>query len=97
MAAHICTAAPGGKRYDPNMTPEQRSAIENSIWLCQTCAKLIDSDEKKYTPELLKKWKTEHEDSISKELISSGLIEKEFAEAVPQLSIINTIRVKDRS
>ena len=21
VAAHICAAAPGGKRYDPNMTP----------------------------------------------------------------------------
>lgn len=87
VAAHICAAAPGGKRYDPNMTPEQRSAIENGIWLCQTCAKLIDSDEKKYTPALLKKWKTEHENSVSEELVSSGSIKKEFVEAVPQLSI----------
>jgi hypothetical protein len=87
VAAHIHAAAPGGKRYDPNMTPEQRSAIENGIWLCSTCAKLIDSDETKYSPELLKKWKTEHENSISKELVSSGPIKKEFVEAVPRLSI----------
>jgi len=86
VAAHIFAAAPGGKRYDPNMTPEQRSSIENGIWLCQTCAKLIDSDEKKYTPELLKKWKIEHENSISKELVRSGLVNKEFVEAVPKVT-----------
>ena len=87
IAAHICAAAPGGKRYDPNMTPEQRSSIENGIWLCSRCAKLIDSDEIKYTPELLKKWKTDHEALISKELVSSGLINKKFVEDVPPLNI----------
>jgi hypothetical protein len=44
VAAHICAASPGGKRYDPNMTREERSSIGNGIWLCQICAKLIDSD-----------------------------------------------------
>lgn len=31
------------------MTPEERSSIENGIWLCQTCAKEIDSDEVTWT------------------------------------------------
>lgn len=61
VASHICAAAPGGKRYDINMTPEQRSSIENGIWLCQTCSKIIDSDEKKYTVEVLKDWKSKAE------------------------------------
>ena len=26
------------------MTTQQRSAIDNAIWLCQSCAKMIDSD-----------------------------------------------------
>ena len=43
------------------MTPEQRSSIENGIWLCQTCSKIIDSDEKKYTVEVLKDWKSKAE------------------------------------
>lgn len=85
-AAHIYAAAPGGKRYDPDMTPMQRSSIENGIWLCSKCAKLIDSDEKKYTPKLLKKWKTEHEDCLSKQIAGSVSIKKEFVEAVPPLS-----------
>lgn len=61
VAAHICAAAPGGKRYDPYMSKEARSSIENGIWLCQSCSKLIDSDDEKYTVEILHKWKKEAE------------------------------------
>jgi len=86
VAAHICAAAPGGNRYDPNMTHEQRSDIENGIWLCPGCAKLIDSDEIKYSPGLLIKWKSEHESLVSKELVSSGLTKREFVEAVPKVT-----------
>ncbi len=57
VAAHIKAAALGGKRYDPTQTNEERSSIENGIWLCQTCAKLIDSDEHKYTYDLMIRWK----------------------------------------
>jgi len=47
VAAHIKAAAPVGKRYDPNMTHEERSDISNGIWLYQSCSKLIDTDESK--------------------------------------------------
>jgi hypothetical protein len=57
VAAHITAAAPGGKRYDPSLTPAQRSSANNGIWLCQNCAKLIDSDEARFTVELLRAWK----------------------------------------
>jgi hypothetical protein len=57
VAAHIKAAAPGGKRFDPNQTPEDRKHMSNGIWLCQNCAKMIDSDELRYTVELLNKWK----------------------------------------
>lgn len=65
VAAHICAAAPGGPRYDETMTEEERKSIDNGIWLCQSCAKLIDSDEIKYTVELIKKWKEKMESTIS--------------------------------
>lgn len=57
VAAHICAAAPGGPRYDAAMSPEERKSPCNGIWLCQTCAKLIDSDEEYYTKEKLHNWK----------------------------------------
>jgi hypothetical protein len=57
VAAHITAAAPGGPRYDADLTSEQRKSYENGIWLCQTHAKLIDDDARKYTSEVLKEWR----------------------------------------
>src|SRR6266568_3374531 len=41
VAAHITAASPGGPRYDPGLSPEERRAPSNGIWLCQNCAKLV--------------------------------------------------------
>ncbi|MGE0485021.1 MAG: hypothetical protein AB7Q81_12840 [Gammaproteobacteria bacterium] len=57
VAAHITAAAPGGPRYDLSMSQEQRSDSSNGLWLCQTCAKLIDSDETKFSLAILEGWK----------------------------------------
>jgi hypothetical protein len=57
VAAHITAASPGGARYDEMLSPEERSGINNGIWLCQTHAKLIDDDELTYTPAVLRAWK----------------------------------------
>ncbi|HUD56970.1 MAG TPA: hypothetical protein VMR02_17185 [Terracidiphilus sp.] len=61
VAAHITAASPGGARYDSTLLPEQRSAAMNGIWLCQNCAKLVDSDPSAYPSELLHAWKTMRE------------------------------------
>jgi WD40 repeat protein len=61
VAAHITAAAPGGKRYDVSLTSDQRKSAQNCIWLCQDCAKLIDSDEVTYSVALLKAWKEKAE------------------------------------
>lgn len=53
----MTAASPGGPRYDPALTPEQRRAVENGIWLCQTCGKLVDSDEQRYSVTSLGGWK----------------------------------------
>jgi hypothetical protein len=58
VACHISAAAPGGPRFDDGKTRAARSSIENGIWLCQTCAKLIDSDEQRYTEDVLRHWKS---------------------------------------
>ncbi len=72
VASHITAAAPGGKRYDSNLTPEQRKSLENGIWLCQNCGKLIDSDEPAYTVSQIKEWKRQAEEESSKNLGQSG-------------------------
>src|SRR5260221_14114315 len=61
VAAHITAASSGGPRYDPSLSPEQRSGHENGIWLCQTDAKLIDNDPARYTVDLLRDWKRDAE------------------------------------
>lgn len=60
-AAHICAAAPGGRRYDSDMTPDQRAGIGNGIWLCANHGRLVDTDVVTYTVEVLKQYKANHE------------------------------------
>lgn len=60
-AAHIKAARNGGARYDPKMTDNERCNIVNGIWLCIECADVVDKDAKKFTVELLNKWKEDHE------------------------------------
>jgi hypothetical protein len=57
VASHITAAASGGPRYDQSLSQEERTSIENALWLCQTCAKLIDNDGQRYSVSLLKSWK----------------------------------------
>jgi len=68
VAAHISGAAPGGPRFDPVLTPEQRKSSDNGIWLCQNCAKLIDNDADRYTASLLFQWKEQAEDRARREI-----------------------------
>jgi hypothetical protein len=59
VASHISAASPLGPRYDPSLTTQQRRSEENGIWLCQGCAKLVDSRalDKQYPCQLLSLWK----------------------------------------
>ena len=60
-AAHICAAAPGGPRYDENMSEEERSSAENGVWMCRDHGKAIDSDVKQFTTTVLREWKRQAE------------------------------------
>lgn len=71
QAAHITAAAPGGKRYDASLTPKERRAASNAIWLCQLCAKLIDTDEAHFTVELLRKWKHDAEERAFRDIATT--------------------------
>lgn len=78
VAAHITAAAPGGPRYESLLTSEQRSSIQNGIWLCQNCAKLVDSDPKMYPVDVLISWREQAEDRMRKEL--EGAFQSEDSE-----------------
>jgi hypothetical protein len=71
VAAHICAAAPGvgARRYRADMTPEQRKSHENGIWLCQDCAKAIDSDDSIFTEAFLHTWKQKHSEDMWRSVI----------------------------
>lgn len=56
-AAHICAAAPGGPRYDEDMSAEDRSSAKNGIWMCRDHGKAIDSTDPEFTVERLREWK----------------------------------------
>ena len=66
VAAYICAAAPGvgARRFRADMTPEQRKSPENGIWLCQDCAKAVDSDDPIFTEVFLHTWKQKHFDDM---------------------------------
>lgn len=61
VAAHITAASPRGPRYDAALSPEERRHADNAIWLCQTCGKLIDNDENRFTTNDIRQWKNDAE------------------------------------
>lgn len=68
VAAHICAAAPDGPRYDASMSAEQRASLENGIWLCAKHATLVDRDVVRFTSDLLRFWKAQHEAYVEENL-----------------------------
>ncbi|CAI9398379.1 hypothetical protein ANOBCDAF_00003 [Pleomorphomonas sp. T1.2MG-36] len=62
IASHITAAAPGqgARRYDSSLTPEQRSDIDNGIWLCRSCDGIVDRDAVRFPPETLKRIRRDH-------------------------------------
>ena len=66
VAAHITAA--DGPRYDAALTPEERRAVDNGIWVCQTDAKLVDNDGARYTVDGLRDWKARAEEAAAREL-----------------------------
>lgn len=68
VAAHITAASADGPRYDPAMTAEERGSASNGLWLCQSCAKLVDNDPIRYAVDTLRQWKEQAEAVAAREL-----------------------------
>lgn len=87
VAAHITAAARGGPRYDASLSSEERKSAENGIWLCQTCAKLIDNDPELCPVEVLREWKRGAEARASA-LVSSTTTSSGSPGASPSTSLL---------
>jgi hypothetical protein len=87
VAAHITAASAGGPRYNSALSPELRRHSDNGVWLCQNCAKLIDSDVLRFQESLLRAWKMVAEDrarnSLGKTASESAIAER----PVPKLEL----------
>jgi hypothetical protein len=71
VAAHITAASIGGPRYAADFSREERTSIKNLIWLCQSCAKLVDDDPGYYTVDVLRDWKRQGEEAARQEVESN--------------------------
>lgn len=72
-AAHIIGAIQDGKdklspRSDSTKKVSEIISLDNGIWLCKNCHKLVDSKTSTYTVETLKEWKKQAEERQSKVL-----------------------------
>jgi len=80
-AAHIVGEKKGAARFDPKIPDQQKNDIHNLLYLCANCHTIIDSDKegKRYSIELLTKWKTLHEKKV-RHLLSEGFAVLNFPE-----------------
>ncbi|MGZ2372074.1 hypothetical protein ACXR6G_20085 [Ancylomarina sp. YFZ004] len=90
VAAHITAASPGGPRYDKSLNSQERSFIKNGVWLCQSCAKLIDSDPDKYPIDLLVKWKKDAEKITEQELNEKQIIDDKYRKILALIPDLKT-------
>lgn len=68
-AAHIHSASEGGPRDKPQMTPEERKSASNGVFLCSSCATMIDKNNGLDFPaEILRRWKGDHETWVAANL-----------------------------
>jgi hypothetical protein len=58
--------------------------MDNGVWLCQVCAKLVDNDPARFDAELLRKWKRMAEDAARIECGSRGNAGRQITDRFPQ-------------
>lgn len=57
-AAHICGAKKGGARYADLPSGWKRDGLDNGIWLCAVCHRMIDNSAELFSVETLLAWKS---------------------------------------
>jgi hypothetical protein len=72
VAAHITAASQGGPRFDATLSYEERTDSSNGIWLCQSCAKLVDNDSLRFDRAVLEAWKRAAERNAAMALVLGG-------------------------
>ena len=80
---HISAARPGGERYDPAITNEERNSFNNLILLCRNHHKEIDdpeNGERLFPCSTLLAMKTEHEEWVRSRLDFDPVAQKEDEE-----------------
>lgn len=84
MACHISAAASGknARRYDENLSSEQRKHPNNGIWMCYKHGKIIDTDEYRFTTETLIYWKKLSE-KISRLMHEKGIEYSKALQYIP--------------
>lgn len=87
VAAHITAASSGGKRYDPDLTQDQRKHINNGIWLCASCGTLVDTDEERFPVQILKKWRELSEQAARYDVENMPI--EDIGKIVQQISIVS--------
>lgn len=63
-AAHILGDKPGSARYDPEITERKRDHVDNLLYVCGNCHKIIDRDVESYPIERLRQIKADHEAKV---------------------------------
>lgn len=68
MACHIYSSSDTGPRGPGDLTGQERSSVENGIWLCGFHGRLVDENRgDKFPPVLLRSYRDEHEARIAAE------------------------------
>ncbi len=63
IICHIKARSERGPRYDPAQSEEERCAFDNLLLLCGRHSKVIDTEHERYTVEVLRAMKAQHEGS----------------------------------
>jgi len=74
---HIKARSPGGPRYDPSQSPEERDGFENLILMCASHNKIIDDPNlvKGFPVELLVSYRKDHEARFYKTVVKPDLLQ----------------------